>query len=73
MHISINNFIFKHLSAKNVTYIVEGNYIQLNQWDLRVYIGGIDEKSPFVYTSVFGVWWNLKDIPVQDVELKYIM
>ena len=25
-----------------------------------VYIGRIDEKSPFVYTSVLGVWRNLK-------------
>ena len=25
-----------------------------------MYIGSIDEKSPFVYTSVFWVWQNLK-------------
>ena len=27
-----------------------------------MYIGSIDEKSPFVYTSVFGVWQNLKGV-----------
>ena len=26
-----------------------------------VYIGSIDEKSPFVYTSIFWVWRNLKE------------
>ena len=48
MQISINNFVFKQISAKNVTQIVEGNYIQFNQRNLGVYIGSIDEKSPFV-------------------------
>ena len=48
--------IFKHLSAKNVTKIVEENFIQLNQRGLRVYIGSIDKKkSPFVYSLVFWV------------------
>ena len=28
--------------------------------DFRVYIGSIDERSPFVYTLVFWVWRNLK-------------
>ena len=54
MNISINNFIFKHLSAKNVTWVIAENYILYNQRDLRVYIGSNNEKSPFVYTSVFG-------------------
>ena len=29
---------------------------------MRVYIGSIDGKSPFVYTSVFWVWRNLKPV-----------
>ena len=44
-----------NIYLQNVTQIVEGNYIQYNKRDLRVYIGSIDEKSPFFYTSVFGV------------------
>ena len=32
---------------------------ELKQRDFRVYIGGFDENSPFVYTSFF-VWRNLK-------------
>ena len=47
-HISINNFIFKHLFAKNVTWSERGNYIQKIQRDLRVYIGSNDERSLFV-------------------------
>ena len=29
---------------------------------MRVYIGSIDEKSPFIYASVFRVWRNLRVI-----------
>ena len=57
--ISINNFISTHFICKIVIYIVEGNYIQQNQRDLRVYIESIDEKSPVVYTSVF---WFVKTL-----------
>ena len=51
VHISINNFIFTYLSSRKC-YINcrKKNYIQHNHKDLGVYIGSIDEKSPFIYT-----------------------
>ena len=30
-----------------------------SDWDLMVYVGSFDEKSPFVYASFF-VWWKIK-------------
>ena len=34
---------------------------------MRVYIGSTDEKSPFVYTPVFGVWRNLNAVILQGM------
>ena len=55
VHISImiNSLNFKHSAANFVIEIVEVNWIQLNQRELMVYIVSFDEKSPFVYASVF--------------------
>ena len=33
---------------------------------MRVYIGSINEKSPFVYNSVFWVCETLTDQPIQE-------
>ena len=44
MHISINNFNFKHLAAKNVTKIVEVNLIQ--------------QKSERFYSVYCKLWWK---------------
>ena len=50
---SINNFNFKCSAITFVTEIVEVNLIQFNKRYFMVYIGSFDEKSLFVYASLF--------------------
>lgn len=56
---------FKHSAANMVALVEEVKWMQLNQRNIVLYIGSFNEKSPFVYPSVFWFHETLK----QDLEV----